>query len=292
MTITAEHEAPRPSPAGRSGFADAVTVAFGDPAQRTYGLARLGLSEDGASVLAVLFDGPETVAAHAEGGLPAVTRWEDITGGRVRHEVLEPLAAWTVAFDDGEGNGFDLRLTATSAPAAAPEDGEAARVGGMVGYDQLCAVEGVVRIGGQDRAVRCAGQRSRGWGAPDWNRIELARTVSAWFDDGSGVLLTGIRPAGATPEVEARTAFLLEDGEPTAVPTVHLSTAYDAEGRQRRAGIELWDDPEQWPHRAAGDLICGSSLDLGRLRYDCAFFGWRMDGRTGVGRYDVLRRVT
>lgn len=289
MTVTAEHEAPRP-PAG-SGFADAVTVAFGDPAQRLYGLARLGISDDGASGLAVLFDGPDTVAAHAEGGLPTAPRWDEITAGGVHHVVVEPLRAWTVAFDDGDGNGFALRLTAASAPAETADETEAARVGGMVGYEQLCAVEGVVRVGGRERAIRCAGQRGHGWGAPDWERIALARTVSAWTGDGAGVLLTGIRPAGAAPDVEAVSAFLVADGEPQAVPKTYLSTTYDAEGRQRRAGIELWDDPEQWPHRAAGDLICGSSLDLGRLRYDCAFFGWRMEGRTGVGRYDVLRRA-
>lgn len=289
MTITAEHEAPQPETS--AGFADAVTVAFGDPAQRTYGLARIGRSSEGASVLAVLFDGPETVAARAESGLDAGAGWEDVTGGGVRHAVLEPLKAWTVAFDDGEGNGFDLRLTARSAPAETPADSEAVRIGGMLGYEQLVGVEGVVRIGGRDRAVRCFGQRGHGWGVPDWNRIALARTVSAWLGDGRGVLLTGIRPAGAMPDIEATSAFLVTDGEPEAVPTVRLSTAFDGEGRQRRAGIELWDDPEQWPHRAAGDLICGSSLDLGRLRYDCAFFGWRMDGRTGVGRYDVLRQA-
>ena len=30
---------------------------------------------------------------------------------------------------------------------------------------------------------------------------------------------------------------------------------------------------------------------LGRLRLDCAFFHWEMDGRQGVGRYDILRRA-
>lgn len=289
MTVTAEHEAPRPS--SGAAFADAVTIAFGDPAQRVYGLARVGLSEEGASSLAVLFDGPETITARAEGGLPAVERWDDLRAGDVRHAVVEPLRAWTVAFDDGAGNGFDLRLSAASTPAETPADSEAARVGGMVGYEQLVHVEGVVRVDGRDRAVRCLGQRGHGWGAPDWGRLELARTVSAWVGDGEGVLLTGIRPAGAAPDVEATSAFLVTDGAPHAVARPLLSTTYDAEGRQRRAGIELWDDPEQWPHRTAGDLICGSSLDLGRLRYDCAFFGWRMEGRTGVGRYDVLRRV-
>ena len=89
----------------------------------------------------------------------------------------------------------------------------------------------------------------------------------------------------------AREAVLVSGGVPARVPEAYLSTTSDAEGRQRRAGIELWTDPERWPQRAAGEVLCGSSLDLGRLRYDCAFFGWRMEGRSGVGRYDVLRRV-
>jgi len=35
----------------------------------------------------------------------------------------------------------------------------------------------------------------------------------------------------------------------------------------------------------------GSSLDLGALRLDPAFFRWRSEGAEGVGRYDVLRKV-
>jgi hypothetical protein len=38
--------------------------------------------------------------------------------------------------------------------------------------------------------------------------------------------------------------------------------------------------------------VCGTSLELGRLRLDAAFFRWRMGGREGIGRYDVLRRAT
>jgi hypothetical protein len=38
-------------------------------------------------------------------------------------------------------------------------------------------------------------------------------------------------------------------------------------------------------------VLCGSSLELGSLHLDCSFFAWRLDGREGVGRYDVLRRA-
>ena len=77
---------------------------------------------------------------------------------------------------------------------------------------------------------------------------------------------------------------------PVADP--RLSTTYDADGRQRRAGLELWVTDEDGSRAAPpARSLCGTTLDLGRLRLDCAFFRWRMDGREGVGRYDVLRRA-
>ena len=78
---------------------------------------------------------------------------------------------------------------------------------------------------------------------------------------------------------------------PVPIADPRLSTTYDADGRQRRASLELWAGEESpSARRVAGEVLCGTSLDLGRLRLDCAFFGWRMAGREGVGRYDVLRR--
>jgi hypothetical protein len=48
---------------------------------------------------------------------------------------------------------------------------------------------------------------------------------------------------------------------------------------------------DDYPQRIAGEAVAGTSLDLGRLRLECAFFRWRTGGQEGVGRYDVLRRV-
>ena len=84
-----------------------------------------------------------------------------------------------------------------------------------------------------------------------------------------------------------------EDGEPRAID-VARSASVDGlrrRGSPARAGLELWVDEDGWPRRAAGEIACGTSLDLGRLRLDCAFFRWRMEGREGFGRYDVLRRA-
>ena len=84
------------------------------------------------------------------------------------------------------------------------------------------------------------------------------------------------------------------DARPAPVPVAEprLSTTYDGEGHQRRAGLELWvADEDQLPRRVGGRALCGTTLDLGRLRLDSSFFAWRMEGREGVGRYDVLHRT-
>jgi hypothetical protein len=87
-------------------------------------------------------------------------------------------------------------------------------------------------------------------------------------------------------------AAVVDRGEPAAVADPRLSTTYDGDGHQRRAGLELWVGGEDdYPRRGGGSVLCGSSVELGQLRLDCAFFGWTLDGREGVGRYDLLRRA-
>jgi hypothetical protein len=205
-----------------------------------------------------------------------------------------------VAFAAQDGaHGFDLELRALSAPAELPAEDPAARLGGMEGYEQLCRVTGTITVAGSEQPLDCLGQRGHSWGAPDWDRIVLARSLSAWLDDRLAVTVTAVRPAKAAGhDAEAVAAYVLEapaeDGPavPLRMGDPRLSTVYDGEGRQRRAGLELYADAEDdHARRLAGDAACGTSLDLGRLRLECAFFTWRMEGRSGVGRYDVLKRA-
>jgi hypothetical protein len=298
--IGPQDEAARAPEPGAVDFGDAVTFAFGDAAQAVYGSARLGLvpgEPTRASGLGLLFRGGELVALDATGGieLDGAADWGRLAAGDVHASIERPLEAWQVSYD-GDDGGFELRFEAVGAPAELSAGAVAASAAGLQGYEQLCRVTGTVRSGEQRTKVDCLGQRGHQWGAPDWERIALARTVSAWFGDGVGVTLASVRPADADAHAEeAVTAWLL-DGEGAApVGEPLLSTTLDGEGRQRRASLELWQDGDgderPYPHRAAGEAVCGTTLDLGRLRLDCAFFHWRMEGRQGVGRYDVLRRA-
>jgi hypothetical protein len=200
----------------------------------------------------------------------------------------EPQRRWSVS----SGN-LDLAFEALGPPAELDEDSPAARAGGMAGYEQLCRVTGSVTHDGRTQTVSGAGQRGHTWGEPDWERIEATRTLSAWLEDGTGLAFTAVRPAGAGDhEAEARWATLFAPAGGLFVDEPRLSTTYDADGFQRRVGLELWiGEDHAYARRASGVVVCGGALDLGEQRLDCAFLHWRMDGRPGVGRYDVLRRA-
>ncbi|MEJ7892213.1 MAG: hypothetical protein WKF94_06200 [Solirubrobacteraceae bacterium] len=272
MTSVADEE----TKTGGEGFADAVTVSFGDLERGWFGLARLGRSSEGTSALAVLFRGQETVGAYAVG------RTSD-GDSPLTMTVDAPLERWTVDWN-GTDCGFEVVVSALAAPVE--------RAGGFEGYEQFVRVEGSVRVGEEMEELSAVGQRGHTWGVADWSSLSLVRSVSAWLGNG-GFVLESERPARADGhDREEVWAALVENGEPAAVMKPRLSTTYDGDGHQRRAGLELWmtDEEEGFPVRAAGEVICGSSLDLGALQLDLAFFHWRAQGVEGVGRYDILRR--
>jgi hypothetical protein len=277
---------------GGDGFADAVTVSFADAERGWYGLARLGLADDQGSALAVLFEGRQVAGALAQGSLEKPsTDWSAMTLGGLRHGTDVPFERWTLGWE-GEDAGFDLVLEAVSAPAHASPG--LAELGGMEGYEQLITVKGTARAGDRTADIDGIGQRGRSWGAADWGSLSLTRTVSAWLGaDRGGIVLSSLRPRKAKNHDDERIwAAVVQAGEPAEVFEPRLSTTYDGDGHQRRAGLELWmDDSEDgYAIRAAGEVLCGSSMDLGALTLDLAFMRWRSDGVEGIGRYDILRK--
>jgi hypothetical protein len=273
---------------GPGGFSDALTYAFSDPTGEVCGVARLGLSDGGASGLVLVFRDGQPAAVQADGEGTPGAEWDEVGAAGITTETLEPGRRWRVRFE-ADDESFDLEFAAVGTPFVLPRDSPAADAGGMEGFEHLCRVTGTV--GGEPFAGM--GQRGRSWGAPDWDRMLLARTLSAWFDEEHAVSAVAIRPARAQSHADEQISVsVLAGDEPQEVADPRLSTTYDAEERQRAAGLELYVGPDdEFAVRVAGEVIAGTSLDLGRLRLDCAFFRWRMDGREGVGRYDVLRRV-
>lgn len=272
------------------GISEAVTFSFADPAAHLYGLARLGLSGEGerrqGSALAVLFSDRVPVAAVARGGLPVEpdARLERLSMPGLAASLEVPLERWSVRMA-GEDHGFDLTFEVASPPAARSEPA------GTSGHEQLCRVRGEVVLDGEPRPVAARGQLGHSSGSPDWERLTAVHTVCAWMDH-CGVAMTVAREQGAEGHGEdARWGALLGPDTATRLADPRLSTTYDRQGRQRRAGLELWlDEEEGAPRRAAGSVVCGSTLELGQLHLDCSFMRWTMEGGEGFGRYDVLRR--
>ena len=81
------------------------------------------------------------------------------------------------------------------------------------------------------------------------------------------------------------------DGELLQVEEARISTVYDGGGRQRSAGLELWIPGEDFPRRGvrAGDRRLVARLEA--IAVHAAVFRWRIEGREGIGAYELTLRV-
>jgi hypothetical protein len=152
----------------------------------------------------------------------------------------------------------------------------------------------VVRVRGE-----AAGRRVDGLGTlsetevpPRWEELDALRSISALVDERHALLALARRPRDAMGHGdEVVTARLVEDDAVLHVENARISTVYDSGGRQRSAGLELWVPGEDYPRRGSGQVIAGSSLALDGLQVHVAIFRWRLDGREGIGAYELMLRT-
>jgi hypothetical protein len=87
------------------------------------------------------------------------------------------------------------------------------------------------------------------------------------------------------------TAVLCDpDGAPVEVSETLLSTEYGPDGVQRRATLELWTDGDEGqPLRGAGTLISAARVRRPGIDSCIAFFRWSVEGRDGLGHYELVR---
>ncbi len=121
----------------------------------------------------------------------------------------------------------------------------------------------------------------------------LRRSIGIVFSDGGLLALTASRPAGATGHDEEQLVAVVcdPDGAPIEVAEALLSTEYGEDGMQQRATLELWlDGDEGQPLRGAGTLISAVPVHRPGLNARVAFFRWSVEGREGLGHYEIVRR--
>jgi hypothetical protein len=120
----------------------------------------------------------------------------------------------------------------------------------------------------------------------------LRRSIGIVFADGGLLALSAVRPRGTSAHGDEQvTAILCDpDGAPVEVTEALLSTEYGPDGVQRRATLELWTDGEEGqPLRGAGTLISAAEVRQTGQVSEIAFFRWSVEGRDGLGHYELVR---
>jgi hypothetical protein len=122
----------------------------------------------------------------------------------------------------------------------------------------------------------------------------VRRSIGIVFSDGGLLALTSNLPEGGREHGDEEiTAVLCDsDAAPVTFEETLLSTEYGEDGVQRRVTLELWPDVEEMrPLRGAGTLINAVSVRRQGIDSQIAFFRWSIEGREGLGTYEVGRSV-
>lgn len=129
--------------------------------------------------------------------------------------------------------------------------------------------------------------------AADVERATIVRrSIGIVFSDGGLLALTSALSGGRGEHGDEQVAAVLcdPDAAPVEFEETLLSTEYGEDGVQRRATLELWSNPEHGPPlRGAGTLISSVRVERDGLDATIAFFRWSVEGREGLGHYEVAR---
>jgi hypothetical protein len=262
--IGPEDERPRE---GSGAFVDVVTVELADLARGVFALLRIRHGTTGETSAAVACLGEETVASLGDG---------------VALETVEPLERWRCGFDGG-GVTLEAELDAISTAVDFDEPSTSAlsNAMGMHRYEQLCRVQGELRSGDRVTRIDGVGRRAHAWGEPSQARI---RSLYAIAGD-RAVTVTAVRPGGVSEHGGELVAAHLVRPESDAelFEDVRLSTIYDATGRPRTAGLELYLAGEEYPRRVSGEATCQARDEAGAVQV--AGFRWSLEGEPAQGGY-------
>lgn len=122
---------------------------------------------------------------------------------------------------------------------------------------------------------------------PDWERLNALRVISASFDDGALLAVAALRPRGAAGhDADAVGAVLVSaDGEVTQLHEALLSTEYGPDGKARRLGLELHEDPTGPPIRIVADRVADARLGAGGEQTALRL---SMEGTPGTGLHELM----
>lgn len=194
-------------------------------------------------------------------------------GGAEEGPVLTPSGEGWRAVLNGR---LDLQLDRTAEPAEA---------GGARSW--ACRVTG--SVGGSE--VSCLGAVTETISPPDWSDLDALREIAVVAGESHALFLLATRPRGVMGHgVEDVQAVLIEEGRALPVEEARLSTVYGPDGRQQSAGLELWLEEEDFPRRASGVAVAGSTIELPGLVVNAGIFDWQLEGQPAAGLYEITSR--
>jgi hypothetical protein len=268
--IGPEDERPKEGPEARE---DAVTVELCDLDRGVCALLRVvrTAGETDASALALVCLGGETVAS--------------LSAPETIHlETVEALKRWT-ARAESESVALQAEFEAASLPVDFGEPLTSAA--GVQRYEQLCRVRGEIRLDGRATPIDGVGRRAHAWGDPTAGRF---RSLYAVAGD-RAVTVAAVQSHEASDHgADLIVAYLLRpESEPEVVHRARLSTVYDAAGRPRSAGLELFLEGDEFPRRVSGEAVsrCARQAAGGPDALESACFRWTLDGDPAQGGYQV-----
>ena len=211
-----------------------------------------------------------------------MSSWDLLEGGHALLAAVRDGA--TVAFRDG------ATLADPHIDAELEQAGPSLVLGGsapLAGELAACRAAGTVFAGEDEATFDAPALRWQG-GAADGG---VMRSIAILLEDGELVALRTHGAEGAAHGDEERVAAFTRGRKGQIdVAEVLLSTEYGADGRQRRATLELWPaGDDDAPCRGAGTVICAATHDGDGISRSVAFFAWSVGGRAGLGRYEIAR---
>ncbi len=223
------------------------------------------VSEDGA---AVIFHRDETLGPVAASNADAGT---DLATGTGRMRIGDHLVVFGT-----ENAEAGLKLE-----------------GDLIGTTEieLCTATGGLTTSEGEAPLRCLALATRTT-EPAATDVALTRSITVAFADGGLFALRAARPKKAREQGAEETVAVFAGpdgvhrvGEPL------LSTTYDGDGHPHRVTMELWPEPDTGRHlsRGGGSLLRAATFETADRRSDIAFFRWSVDGRQGLGRYEITR---
>jgi hypothetical protein len=247
---------------------DTVTLELTDVDRGACVFVQVALAGDDAGVtaLAALTLGGETATIADPASISMETR--------------EPLVRWQCRVA-GDSLVLDAELEAVSVPVAF--DDAQSEAAGFERYEQICRVRGEIEAGGRPARLDGVGRRAHAWGEPAGGRFRSVYAVGAEH----AVTLSAVRPRDAAEHGdELVTAHSLRpDTLPERFESARLSTVYDAAGRPRTAGLELYLPGEEYPRRVSGEAIPAPAGAPEAIETAC--FRWILDGEPAQGGYQM-----